>query len=136
MKPVVFPLATGVLVLVTWLAVTAVEQCLLTSTDPKFDCRSSLMFVFAFGSIAAVLSGIAAALARALLHRYLRFASVVPELLAAGLTSLVLVLMFAAVIYWEVSSGNIAGNFMTWLGMSLVGSGISLVIVKRFIKPS
>lgn len=133
MKPVVFPLATGLLVLATWLAVTAVEQCVLANADPKFDCWTSLQFVFAFGSIAAVFSAIAAGLARGLLHRLLAFRSVASELLSAVLTSAVLVLLFGGIIYWEIGFGGLAGNFFAWLVFSFIVSGASLVIVKRIL---
>ena len=131
MKAVVFPVATGFLVLATWLAVTAVEQCVLANADPKFDCWTSLQFVFAFGSIAAVFSAIAAGLARGLLHRLLAFRSIASELLSAALTSVFLVLLFTGIIYWEIGFGGIAGNFLAWLVFSFVVSGASLIIVKR-----
>ena len=42
MRLVLFPTAVGVLVVVAWLLVTLIEECLFHSGDPKFDCRSSL----------------------------------------------------------------------------------------------
>jgi len=134
MKPVVFPVATGLLVLATWLAVAAAEQCALPNTDPKFDCWSSVQIVAAFASIAAGLTAIAAGLARALLHRFLAFRSVASECLSAVLTSFVLVLLFSGIIYWEIGFGGIAGNFFAWLISSFTVSGASLVIVKRVFK--
>ena len=134
MKLLVFPVATGLSVLVCWIAVAAVEQCLLPNTDPKFDCWSSVQIVAAFGSIAAGLTTIAAGLARVSLHRFLVFRSIVPECVAAVLTSFVLVLVFAGIIYWEVRFGGLAGNFIGWIVFSFVASGASLIIVNRYFE--
>lgn len=134
MKLLVFPVATGLSVLVCWIAVAAIEQCLLPNTDPKFDCWSSVQIVAAFGSIAAGLTTIAAGAARVSLHRFLAFESILRECVAAALTSVVLVLLFAGIIYWEVRFGGLAGNFIGWIVLSVVASGASLTIVKWYLK--
>ena len=88
----------------------------------------------AFGAIAAVLTAIAAALARAVLHRFLAFKTLAPECLSAALTSVALVLVFSGIIYWEISFGGMAGNFFGWLVFSFVMSGASLTAVRRIFR--
>jgi hypothetical protein len=137
MKWAIFPTAVGVLVLGGWLAVTLIEDCLLTIGDPKFDCWTSLQLVTVFASISAVLAMIAAGLARAALHRFLPIRLIAAELISAALSSVALVLMFYGFIHWQVLMGGAAGIFFGWLFSTFVLCGTSLIAVHHFTsKPS
>ena len=127
----VFPVAVGAFVLGGWLALALIEDCLMATGDPKFDCWTSLQLTAVFAAIGAVLAMIAAVLVLAVLHRFLPSGSIGAQVISAALSSIVLVLLFYSVINWDVDVGGMAGLFFGWLFSSFVVCGLSLIAVHR-----
>lgn len=136
MNRLFFPMLVGVLVLGWWLAITLIEDCVRLADDPKFDCGSAMSFVAVFASFGAVLSMMAAGLARALVHPYLPIRSIGAESVAAVLSSIALVLLFYGAVQWRVDMGGMAGILVGWLLSGFVLSGLSLLGVHRFMPRS
>ena len=113
---------------------TSFETCILQRADPKFDCWSSIQFAAIFACIGSVLTGLMALLVRVLLHPFLPFDTRRPELISALLSSLVLVLLSYCIIRWDINVGHIGIQLFSWLGISFVVCGASLMVVKQLNK--
>ncbi|MCG8543852.1 MAG: hypothetical protein MJE12_06545 [Alphaproteobacteria bacterium] len=131
MALLIFPAAVGFLTIAIWVAVALVDTCLLGHTDAKFSCWSGLEIVALFACICAALTALAAGLVRVLLHRFLSFKSILPDIVSAVLSTVVLVAVFYGIVLWEIDIGGIAGMFFGWLVSSFVVCGITLIVVSR-----
>ena len=130
MTLLIFPAAVGLLTIGSWLAIAFVDACLLGHTDAKFNCWSGLEIVTLFACICAGLTALAAGLVRILLHRFVAFESIKPDVVAAVLSSVALVAAFYAMVLWEIDIGGIAGMFFGWLISSFVICGVMLLVVR------
>ena len=131
MKIMIFPTAVGGLVLVAWVAVAVIQDCLLGQGDGKFDCLSATQVVALLGAISAGLAALVAGLVRAALRRFLPVGSLGAEVAAAAFASVALVLIFTGAIQWQIKMGGMAGIFFGWIFACAVLSGASLVAVKH-----
>lgn len=131
MALLIFPAAVGFLTMAIWVVVALVDTCLLGHTDAKFSCWSGLEIVALFACICAALTALAAGLVRVLLHRFLSFKSILPDIVSAVLSTVVLVAVFYGIVLWEIDIGGIAGMFFGWLVSSFFICGITLFIVGR-----
>ena len=132
MQLVLFPAMVGASVLAGSLILAALEACVFDAGG-KLGCRSSLDLAVAMASVGAVLAAIMAGQARALLARLLSFETRLPDLFAAALTGLLLVLLSHGLIYWDVEIGGMAGVFFGWLLSSFLVSAVALLVVKGLL---
>ena len=131
MKLLIFPAAVALLVIGSWLAFVLIDACLLGHTDAKFGCLSSVTIATVFACISAAIVAVAAVLARIAVHRFLPFGSAWQEIVAALLSSVVLVLAFYAMVTWRIGIGGMAGIFFGWLMSSFAICTATLLIVNR-----
>ncbi len=131
MTPFLFPSTVAFAVFGGWVIMMSFESCVLQRLDQKFDCWSSLQFAAIFSCIGAILTGLMALLARVILHSFLPFNSSRAERLSAWLTSVLLLLVSYFVIRWDINVGHIGIQLFGWLGISLILSSASLILVKH-----
>ena len=133
MTPFIFPTTVAGVMFGSWIALVAVEPCLLRQTDPKFDCWGSILFMAGFAGIGAALTWLLALFVRVLLHQFLSFASPKPEWRAGLLASLLLASQSIVIIQWDINVGHIGMQLFSWLGVSFVTCGISLLIINHVL---
>ncbi len=133
MTPFLFPTAVAMLMFGSWIALVGFEPCVLQQRDPKFDCWGSLLFTASFASIGSLLTGLIALLARVMLYSFLTFETKKLEWVSALLASLLLTGLSYSVIRWDINFGDIGTQLFSWLGVSFVVCGVSLMIVKHVV---
>ena len=128
MKLLVFPSTVAALIIGIWLVLAFLESCLPGSSDATYGCKGTLQLTAVYACICALLTFIAAGITRVALHRFLGFDMVRQEVAAAILTSVVLVLAFYGINYFELYIGGISGLFFGWLVAGFVVSAVCLTV--------
>lgn len=132
MKPLIFPVTVGILVIVGLLATTLIDQFQLGNTDGKYENWIGLIIIAVFSAIGAVPIAIAAGVVRVLVRRFLAPQPILAECGAAVLSSAALVFLICGIIIWEVPIGGMAGLVFTLPVLGFLICGGALIVVNRY----